>query len=331
MTTNTPQQFGALVAQEGGGVALQQADSSVLHKGDVLVKVAHSCINYKDALAVTGKGKILRAFPIVPGIDYAGEVAESQNADFAVGAQVLLTGQGVGEQYSGGFAEYAGADANWLLPLPAGMSAKQAMQCGTAGLTAALCVLALTQSGHVKAGGNVAVSGASGGVGSFAVLLLARMGYAVSAVSRPAAADYLRALGAQEVVARDEMSADCRPLEKARWHGAVDCVGGKVLARLLAETKYGGVVAACGLAGGHALATTVMPFILRGVRLDGVDSVNIGKDLRQKAWGLLAERLRAEDYERIEADEVGLGGVAKACERVLAGEMSGRVVVTPGK
>lgn len=321
-----PNQFAALVARDGA-VAVEQADSSLLAEGDVTIKIAYSGINYKDALAVTGKGKILRASPMVPGIDYAGEVVETTADNFAVGDKVLLTGWGVGEKYSGGFAEYARARAGWLLPLPTAMDEKQAMACGTAGLTAALCVVALLDSGHVAAGGEVAVSGASGGVGSVAVMLLSRLGYQVTAVSREEAADYLRELGAKEVLSREEMAADARPLEKARWDGAVDCVGGKVLARLLAETKYGGVVAACGLAGGHDLPTTVMPFILRGVRLDGVDSVMIPAALRRRAWALLAEHMRPDDYQRLVADTVPLEKVSAACARLLTGSVNGRILV----
>lgn len=322
--------FPALVGRDGKVALEKEADTSVLYDGDdaVTVKVACSCINYKDALAVTGKGKILRGSPVVPGIDYAGE-ALNDGGNIKAGDKVVLTGQGVGEKYSGGFAAYARAKPAWLLPLPAGMDERQAMLCGTAGITAALCVLALKESNHVQEGGNVVVSGASGGVGSFAVALLARANYQVTAISRPEAAEYLRTLGAQEVLPRAEMSAAARPLEAARWHGAVDCVGGAVLARILAETHYGGVVAACGLAGGHTLETTVMPFILRGVRLEGVDSVMIPHTLRQRAWALLAETLKPADYEHIHGGTLSLADVPTACEEVLAGNKNGRLLVTP--
>ena len=324
-----PQNFSALVSRDGN-VGVEQADSSLLAAGEVSVKVGYSCINYKDALAVTGKGKILRASPLIPGIDYAGVVVESDSEKFAVGDNVALTGWGVGEKHSGGFAEYARARADWLVRLPSTMNDKQAMCCGTAGLTAALCVTALTDSGHLPAGGDVVVSGASGGVGSIAVILLSRLGYKVSAVSREAATDYLKTLGASNILSREEMAADARPLEAARWDGAVDCVGGGVLARLLAETKYGGVVAACGLAGGHQLTTTVMPFILRGVRLDGIDSVMIPLSLRQRAWNLLAQHMTADDYRHIgAAATLALADVAAACERLLTGEVNGRFLVKP--
>lgn len=322
-------QFPALVVRDGVA-AVEEGDAALLFDGEdaVTVRVAYSCINYKDALAVTNKGKILRASPLIPGIDYAGE-ALNDGGNIKAGDKVLLTGQGVGEQYSGGFAAYARAKPEWLLPLPGALDEQRAMICGTAGLTAALCVLALIESGHVKDGGDVVVSGASGGVGSFAVALLAAKGYNVTAVSRAAAADYLQGLGAKAVIPREEMSAAAKPLEKARWHGAVDCVGGAVLERILAETHYGGVVAACGLAGGHKLSTTVMPFILRGVRLDGIDSVMIGSALRQRAWTLLAETLPAAVYEAIHGGTVTLGETAAACERILAGEENGRLLVTP--
>lgn len=323
-----PDKFSALVARDGV-VAVEQADPALLYDGKVGIKVAYSGINYKDALAVTGKGKILRASPLIPGIDYAGEVVESGSDAFAVGDRVILTGNAVGEKHSGGYAAYARADADWLVSLPDGMNEQQAMVCGTAGLTAALCVLALHDSGHVAAGGKVVVSGASGGVGSFAVALLSRLGYTVTAGSRAAAADYVRSLGAADIITREELSADARPLEKSRWDGAVDCVGGKVLARILAEMSYGGVVAACGLAGSHELNTTVMPFILRGVRLDGVDSVMIPRALRQRGWELLATQLNEADYARIAGDTVSLSDIVAAGESVLAGDNNGRIVVNP--
>ena len=334
MTNNNPttDNYRALVARtdDGGKVsaAVENADSELLADGDATVRVQWSGINYKDALAVTGKGKILRASPLIPGIDFAGTLAEDA-AGMPAGTAVALTGRGVGEKYSGGFSQFARTKSAWLSPLPAQINARQAMICGTAGLTAALCVLALQDGGHVKKGGKIAVSGASGGVGSFAVRLLAKLGYEVFAVSRPAAAEYLKAAGAAEVLPREEMSAPPRPLEKSRWDGAIDTVGGVLLARLLAETEYGGVVAACGLAASHKLETTVMPFILRGVRLDGVDSVMIPDSLRARAWQLLAETLADEDYAAVENSVVGLDGVAAAAEKVLAGELNGRIVVSP--
>ncbi|MGU9951198.1 MAG: acryloyl-CoA reductase [Gammaproteobacteria bacterium WSBS_2016_MAG_OTU1] len=332
MTTSSPDNFKALVARANDSgkndFAVETADTSLLAEGDALVQVQWSGINYKDALALTNKGKILRASPIIPGVDYAGTIV-ADVGNFKVGDVVVLTGRGVGEKHSGGFAQYARTKAEWLTTLPANINARQAMVCGTAGVTAALCVLALETSGHVKSGGSIVVSGASGGVGSFAVRLLARKGYQVSAISRPAAADYLRALGAVDIIPREEMSADCRPLEKSRWDGGVDVVGGSILARMLAETNYGGVVAACGLAADISLNTTVMPFILRGVRLDGVDSVAIPDSLRQKAWQLLADTLSDEDYTAIESEAVGLDSAVTAAHKVIDGNFNGRILVSP--
>lgn len=324
--------FQALVARTDDSgkvsIAVETADSTLLAEGDALVRVQWSGINYKDALAVSGKSKILRASPLIPGVDYAGTLVTEAGV-FKAGDSVVLTGRSVGEKHSGGFAQFARIRADWLTPLPGNLSARQAMTCGTAGVTAALCVLSLTESGHVKRGGEVAVSGASGGVGSFAVRLLAKLGYQVSAVSRPQAADYLKSIGAAAVIPRAEMSAESRPLEKSRWDGAIDTTGGAILARLLAETHYGGVVAACGLAAEVTLHTTVMPFILRGVRLDGIDSVMIPDSLRNRAWQLLADTLQADDYTAIESEVVGLDGIATAAAKVLGGDFNGRILVAP--
>ncbi len=328
-----PDNFRALVAysDEKGklqSVAVENVDSALLAEGDAVVRVRWSGVNYKDALAVSGKGKILRGSPLIPGVDYAGEIV-ADVGELKAGDLVALTGRAVGEKYSGGFAQFARISAGWLSKLPAGMDCKQAMTCGTAGITAALCVLALRDSGHVKDGGKIAVSGASGGVGSFAVRLLARLGYEVAAISRPAAADYLKQAGASEVLSREDMSAPARPLEKSRWDGAIDTVGGDILARLLAEANYGGVVAACGLAADVKLHTTVMPFILRGVRLDGIDSVMIPDSLRTRAWQFLAETLTDEDYAAVQNEVVGLDGIVAAADKVLAGDFCGRILVNP--
>lgn len=323
------EKFAALVARESGVELESQADSALLAAGDVLVRVAFSGVNYKDALALCGKGKIIRSFPMIPGVDFAGEVVSSDSPDFSPGDKVAQTGAGAGEKKSGGFAEFARADSRTLARIPDVFSPRAAASIGTAGVTAALCVLALRDGGHVREGGDVAVSGASGGVGSFAIGILAKLGYKPFAVSRPQSADYLRTLGASEIIPREEMAAECRPLEKARWDGGVDAVGGKILARMLAETKYGGVVAACGLAAHTELETTVMPFILRGVRLDGIDSVGIPKPLRERAWRLLAETIDEEFVARVASEETNLSGAIAAARRVLAGETSGRVVVVP--
>ena len=333
-TLSPPGSFSALVARDDGGkfsVGVESgADSSLLAEGDVLVRVAFSSVNYKDALALCGnKNKILRAFPIIPGVDYAGEVAASASDQYQTGDKVIMHGRAVGEKYSGGFSQYVRARAGDLVPMPSPMDSRAAMLAGTAGATAALCVIALRDSGYVPDGGAVVVSGASGGVGSFAVMLLAKLGYEVHAVSRTKAADYLRGLGAADIIEREEMRTECRPLEKAKWHGGIDTIGGKVLARMLAETHYGGVVAACGLAGGFDLPTTVMPFILRGVRLEGVDSVMIPQKLRVRAWQLLAETLAAEDFEKVFAAECSLADAPAAAQKILDGEVSGRFLVNP--
>ena len=353
--------FAALVARMEGEtfrVAPEQADASLLADGDALVRVAFSSVNYKDALAVLGK-KIIRKFPLIPGIDFAGTVAASsgeggEGGSFAEGDAVVLTGWGVGERESGGFSQFARAPSSRLSRLPDGMDARRAMLCGTAGLTAAMCVNALLSESspemnaaatggehprggavprrrELRKGDEVVVSGASGGVGSFAVALLARAGFAVTAVSRPEAGDYLRELGAANVVSREAMSADAKPLEKGRWRGAVDAVGGKVLSRILAECDYNAVVAACGLAGGAKLETTVMPFILRGARLEGVDSVMAPPAVRDAAWSLLAGSLDDDFYAKVEGGVVGLDEIPEAAKRVLSGEMSGRILVDCGK
>lgn len=325
--------FRALVARadESGkkiSASVEEADESLLAEGDALVRVQWSGVNYKDALGVSGKGKIFRSAPIIPGVDYAGEIV-ADAGKFKAGDRVVLTGRSVGEKHSGGYAQFARAPADWLTPLPGELDARQAMVCGTAGVTAALCVLALEESGHVKQGGSIAVSGASGGVGSFAVRLLAKKGYEVSAISRAEAEPYLKKIGAAHVIPREEMSSECRPLEKSRWDGAVDAVGGPILARLLAETNYGGVVAACGLAADAKLSVTVMPFILRGVRLDGIDSVMIPDSLRERAWRMIAETISADDFAAFESEAIGLEGVPEAAAKVLGGGFNGRIVVSP--
>ena len=356
MTTDTlaPQgPFSALVARMEGEdfrVAPEQASADLLADGDTLVRADFSSINYKDALAVCGK-KIIRKFPLIPGIDFAGTVAAS-SGDFAEGDEVVLTGWGVGEKESGGFAQYARAPSSRLTRIPAGMDARRAMLCGTAGLTAAMCVNGLfpesafemgAGAGEHPRGGvsprrralqkgdEVIVSGASGGVGSFAVWILSRLGFAVTAVSRPDAADYVRGLGASAVVSREEMSADARPLEKGRWRGAVDAVGGKVLSRILAECDYNAIVSACGLAGGAKLETTVMPFILRGARLEGIDSVMAPPAAREAAWKLLAEHVNDDFCAKVEGETVGLAGIPDAAKKVLKGDSNGRILVDCGR
>ena len=320
------QDFSALWINNTDGYTAEVRNTSRqdLPQGEVLVRVHYSAINYKDALAITGKGKILRDFPAIPGIDFAGEVVESTNPDFRAGAKVLLTGWGVGERHFGGLSQYARVPGKWLLPLPPGLDYRKAMIAGTAGLTAALCVQALLDSGISK--GSAVVSGSSGGVGSFVVALLSILGFEVSAISKSASAEYVRSLGASSVLTREQMSEAARPLEKSCWHGAVDTVGGDILSRILAQMHYGGCVAACGLAASHKLSTTVMPFILRGVRLQGCDSVKVDNSIRESAWNLLAD-LPGSVYDTVVSDELSLEQTPAYSERMLSGQVQGRSVV----
>ncbi len=314
----------------GTRAEIRELDESQLPEGDVLVDVAWSSLNYKDGLAITGKGKVVRDWPMVPGIDLAGTVRESASPDYRPGDPVILTGWGVGERHWGGFSQRQRVRSEWLVPLPEGLSLRDAMVIGTAGLTAMLCVMTLEEAGLEPGAGEVLVSGASGGVGSVAVALLAGLGHHVAAVTgRPEGADWLRRLGAAEIVPREAMSEPPRPLESQRWAGAVDTVGGVLLARVLAELRYGGAVAACGLAGGHELHTTVMPFILRGVSLRGVDSVMCPRERRQRAWERLARELPRELLDAI-AQEATLEDLPRLAEEILAGRVRGRVVVNLG-
>jgi len=278
--------------------AVKTIDENQLPEGNVTVDIDWSSLNYKDALAITGKGKIIRNFPMVPGIDFAGRVRHSEDPRFHAGQAVLLTGWGVGENHWGGLSQMARVNGDWLVAMPEGLDGRKAMIIGTAGFTAMLCVMALEDAGITPQSGEVVVTGASGGVGSTAVALLHKLGYQVAAVSgRESTHDYLRKLGANRILGRDEF-AETRPLEKQLWAGAVDTVGDKVLAKVLAQMNYGGCVAACGLAGGFALPTTVMPFILRNVRLQGVDSVMTPAARRAEAWQRLVRDLPASFYEQ---------------------------------
>jgi acrylyl-CoA reductase (NADPH) len=323
--------FRALILRETEGgryaVRLEQLLLDDLPAGDVLVAVDWSSLNYKDGLAVTGKGKIARVLPLVPGIDFAGRVLESRDPRYAPGDAVVLTGWGVGERHHGGYAQRARVQADWLVPLPKGLDARSAMALGTAGFTGMLCVMALEDGGVAPGAGPVLVTGAAGGVGSVAVALLARLGHEVHAVTgRAETHDYLRALGAAQIVPRGEMAAPCRPLESQRWVGAVDTVGGSALARALAEMREDGVVAACGLAGGADLQTTVMPFILRGVRLQGVNSVTVPYSRRLAAWDRLVEDLPLDRLEAM-TTVIPLGAVPEWGGKIVAGQVRGRVVV----
>lgn len=298
-----------------------------LPEGNVTVDIDWSSLNYKDALAITGKGKIIRQFPMVPGIDFAGKVHHSEDPRFHAGQNVLLTGWGVGENHWGGLAEQARVNADWLVPMPEGLDGRKAMVIGTAGFTAMLCVMALEEGGIKPDSGEILVTGASGGVGSTAVALLAQLGYHVVAVSgRATTHDYLKRLGATEILSRDAFSTDSRPLEKQRWAGAIDTVGDRVLASVLAQMQYSGVVAACGLAGGFALPTTVMPFILRNVRLQGVDSVNTPQSRRTEAWKRLVKDLPSSFYADA-TREIDLKDAATSAAQLLNNEITGRTVV----
>jgi acrylyl-CoA reductase (NADPH) len=321
--------FQALVLDQQDGKSLpavKRLQDSDLPDLAVLVQVDYSSINYKDAMAVTGKGKIVRQFPMVPGIDFAGTVLESASDSYQPGDKVVLTGWGVGERFWGGYSQKQRVKAEWLVPMAPGLDSLSAMTLGTAGLTAMLCVMALEEAGVTS--GKILVTGASGGVGSVAVALLASMGYQVSALSQRAtqAHDYLTRLGATEVIGGPEWSEKSAPLATQRWDGAVDVVGGNTLARILSEINYGGAVAACGLAGGVGLETTVMPFILRGVRLLGVDSVMCPNPRRQIAWARLAKQLPASANFEIQR-VVALAEVPAIAAEMMAGQAHGRVVV----
>jgi acrylyl-CoA reductase (NADPH) len=300
-----------------------------LPQEDVLIAVEYSSLNYKDGMAVTGTGKIIRTFPMVPGIDLAGKVIASSSDSYKPDDRVILTGWGVGERHWGGFSQQAKARPEWLVPMPDGLDSRKAMLIGTAGLTAMLCVMTLEESGVTPAMGPVLVTGASGGVGSIAVKLLADLGYEVAAVTgRSSSHDYLKGLGASKIISRDEMSAEARPLESQIWAGAVDTVGGDILARILAETKYGGTVSCCGLASSFNLHTTVMPFILRSVSLRGNDSVSCPVERRTKAWQRLASDLPDSAYDTI-GRIVGLDQVPQVAQEIIAGQVRGRVLIDP--
>ncbi|QIX96158.1 MDR family oxidoreductase [Cedecea sp. FDAARGOS_727] len=319
----------ALILEQSEGqtlAAVKNIEPATLPEGNVTVEIDYSSLNYKDALAITGKGKIIRNFPMVPGIDFAGKVQSSEDPRFHVGQAVLLTGWGVGENHWGGLAEAARVNGDWLVAMPQGLDARKAMIIGTAGFTAMLCVMALEEAGVTPQSGEIVVTGASGGVGSTAVALLHKLGYQVAAVSgRESTHDYLRSLGANRILGRDEF-AETRPLEKQLWAGAVDTVGDKVLAKVLAQMNYGGCVAACGLAGGFALPTTVMPFILRNVRLQGVDSVMTPTARRAAAWERLVRDLPESFYQQA-TTEIGLEDAPKFADAIINNAAQGRTLV----
>lgn len=324
------QSFRALVVEEhsdGRRVELRDLQLSDLPPGEVLVRVAYSTLNYKDGLAVTGKGKVLRSSPMVPGIDFAGTVVESAAPAYQPGQTVIVTGWGVGERYWGGFSQMARVAAGWLVPLPVELGLQQAMAVGTAGLTAALAVQALERHGLRPTERELMVTGAAGGVGSVAVALLAQAGYCVVAsTGRTHEADYLKALGASEIVERASLTGPGRPLESERWGGAIDTVGGATLAGLLRSMAYHSAVAVCGNAGGAEFAATVFPFILRGVALLGVESVLVPFAERQAAWQRIARDLPLATLDRM-SEVVPLSEVPQHSEQITNGEVRGRLVV----
>lgn len=313
--------------EAGYRASVKDIDEAQLPEGNVTVRVSHSTLNYKDGLAITGKGPVVRKFPMVPGIDLVGIVEESSHPDYRAGDSVVLNGWGVGENHWGGLAQKARLNGDWLVPLPAQFTPRQAMAIGTAGYTAMLCVMALERHGLAPEKGEVLVTGAAGGVGSVAVALLAKLGYSVVAVSgRPEEADYLKALGASEVLERAAFANPGKPLARERWAGAVDVVGSHTLANVCASTKYNGVVAACGLAGGMDLPATVAPFILRGVTLAGVDSVMCPRADRLVAWQRLATDLDIAKLDRMTSD-ISLAEAIPEAAQLMEGKVRGRVVV----
>lgn len=323
--------FRALVLhEEGGKVApiLEEVDEARLPGGDVTVRVEYSTLNYKDGMILQGQGRLVRQYPHVPGIDFAGTVARSDSPRFKPGDKVVLTGWRVGEVHWGGYAEQARVKADWLVPLPSGLTTRQAMAIGTAGFTAMLAVIALERHGLKPEDGEVLVTGAAGGVGSVAVSLLSALGYrVVAATGRPELRDYLTDLGAAELIERAALAAKpARPLDRERWAGAIDAVGGNTLATILTQLKYRAGVAACGLAGGSDLVATVLPFLLRGVNLLGIDSVMCPNPERSEAWRRLAHDLPLDRLERT-IREVGLADLPVLAPQILAGQVRGRIVV----
>jgi len=322
--------FNAIVVNkddQGYRAEFKQLDEASLPAGEVTVDVLYSTLNYKDALAITGKGPVVRSFPLVPGIDFAGRVTETSSPDYKVGDLVLLNGWGVGEGHWGGLAQRARVKADWLIPLPSGLTAKQALAIGTAGYTAMLCVMALQQHGLKPSDGEVLVTGAAGGVGSFAVNLLKQLGFTVVAsTGRPAEADYLKKLGAAEILDRASLSAPGKPLAKERWAAVVDSVGSYTLANACAQTKSDGAVAACGLAQGMDFPSTVAPFILRGITLYGINSVTVAKAKRIAAYEQLSRLLDLNVLDAI-STEIGLQDAIACADQLMAGNIRGRVIV----
>lgn len=313
--------------EQGYRAVLKELDDSVLMDGDTLINVAYSTLNYKDALAITGKAPVVRKFPMIPGIDLAGTVISCASGKFKPGDEVLLNGFGVGEAHCGGLAQKARLNSDWLIALPNGLSAKQAMAIGTAGYTAMLCVMTLQKHGVAPDSGEILVTGANGGVGSYAIAILAKLGYCVvAATGRVEEAEYLKALGARDIIDRHTLSEPGKPLAKERWAGVIDSVGSHTLVNACAGTKYGGIVAACGLAQGMDLPGSVAPFILRGITLAGIDSVMRPLKDRIEAWDRLTKVLDSNTLQQV-ATEIGLAQVCDTAQRLLDGQVRGRIVV----
>lgn len=325
-------QFKAMVLRQEGGHtthSIEKLTEADLPEGDVLVDVEYSSLNFKDALAITGSGKIVRTWPMVPGIDLAGTVRSSESSDYSAGDPVVLTGWSVGERYWGGYTQRQKVRSEWLVPLPKGLDTKKAMAIGTAGFTAMLCVMRLEDAGITPESGKVLVTGAAGGVGSVAISILSNLGYDVTALTLPDQAevhDRLHKLGAKEIIFGEEWKSPAKPLETQQWSAAIDTVGTHVLSRVLASMNYSGVVASCGLAGGADLPITVMPFILRGVSLLGVDSVMCPKEHRVKAWQRVAQDLPDSALTSIN-QTASIDDTPELSEKMLSGRLSGRVVV----
>ncbi len=330
-----PETFRALLVtrdeDKKQSVAVAEMTEADLMEGDVTVAVEATTVNYKDGLAITGMAPVVRRFPLVPGIDFAGTVVKSSHTDWREGDQVILNGWGAGETHHGAYAGLARVKGDWLVKLPPQITPFEAMAIGTAGYTAMLCVMALERHGIAPERGPVIVTGAAGGVGSIAIAILSRLGFhVVASTGRTSEEDYLRDLGAAEVIARDELSGPARPLGRERWAGGVDAVGSHTLANVLSMTSYGGAVAACGLAGGMDLPASVAPFILRGVSLLGIDSVMAPLSLRREAWGRLARDLDRAKLASL-STTIGFGGIVDAAHAIVEGRIRGRVVVDMAK
>ncbi len=307
--------------------ALVELSDADLMDGDVTVDISHSTLNYKDGLALTAKAPIIRKFPLTPGIDFAGTVSASENPDYQPGDAVILNGWGVGEGHSGGFAERARVKGDWLVKMPEGMTAAHAMAIGTAGYTSMLCVMALEDAGITPDSGEILVTGAAGGVGSVAIAILSKLGYSVTAsTGRMSEEAFLKGLGASSIVDREEFNTPPKPLAKTRWAGCVDAVGSTTLANVLSQMNYGGAVAACGLAQGMDLPASVAPFILRGVKLLGIDSVMCPKPRREQAWARLAQDLDMAKLDSL-TSHIKLDDVIAAGADIISGKVRGRIVV----